>query len=200
MRELEEDLRPCRSDSRHRPTDSEVYNRWPTLHPGHVYEIPQASVPFLITSTFDLIQEILDEINRDPSPGRNVVGVRPPANEEPPPAYKNITPHGPATSARHSPCDCVLNPDRYVRMAPTNNRSYVSTQPPIPRTLFAVLERSHREGIPVAPSLYGLSYGARTTVRIPAQTTLALNVNIVVWDGDGRDRELFAVWKDTDAY
>lgn len=121
------------------PTDPEVYNRRPTPHPGPgpVYEIPQLPIPSLITPTSDLIREILDEIDREPSPGRDVVGdVRPPDNEAPPPAYENVTPHRPATSAsQHNlcECNCELKPSDYVRMAPQPTRSrtiQVPTPPP----------------------------------------------------------------------
>lgn len=89
--------------------------------PGPVYEISQTSIPSFITPTSDLIWEILDEIDRDPSPGRDVVGdIRPIGNKAPPPAYENVTPYRPVTSAsQHSlcECNCELNPGDYVRMA-----------------------------------------------------------------------------------
>lgn len=123
------------------PTDPDVYNRRPlTPHPipANLYEIPQESIPSLITPSAELIDEILDEIRRQ-SPGRDVVGdVRPTARNEAPPAYENlayenVTPHGPVTPStqrNHSPSGSEIDPSEYVRMAP--GRPFTRAQPPTP--------------------------------------------------------------------
>jgi len=54
-----------------------------------VYDVSRIPVPSTITSTSDLLREILSEIGDNPD--INVVGdVRPPPGNSPPPAYKDL--------------------------------------------------------------------------------------------------------------